>query len=96
MPKGHPMIRYLIRWFGVCVVLYVSSYCFLSIQGTYGAAVVGGNGVKLYRWYAKGMSGSQKLWVWRFYAPLSELDHSIWHTDSRRLSGEYPSMDWIP
>lgn len=64
---------------------YFGSYFIMSIQGGYGPGAVGGNGVKFYYWYPKGISFDSRrgLWIWRVYAPLWELDQSIWHRGQR-------------
>ena len=93
-----PLFRLVALWSCVLITLYCCSYCLLSLQGTYGPAAFGSNGIKWYAWYPKGFAynGWFGYSMSVFYAPLLSLDRSVWHTKDKRGTGEYRSSDIYP
>ena len=78
------------------ILIYVGSYCVLSIGGRYEPGLIGLGGVKQYSWAPRGFVAG---FVWQrrpmmLYAPLYFFDERYWHTPEKVDSGRYP-VDWV-
>ena len=74
------------------LLVYVSAYVALSIQGRYEPAAFGLNGVKFYAWAPHGFH-SHLTWRHRtmfLFSPLYCVDIRFWHTFDAAHSGKYP------
>jgi hypothetical protein len=75
--------------------VYVSSYLFLSIQGSYVPAAWGLGSVKFYGWSPKYFTCGPMQTEWRkpilyTFLPLYIVDVRLWHTYDRAIDGKYP------